>query len=89
MIETVKVSSRGQIVIPENMRKFLKIREGTKLIAIGKGRRIILEQESDFLVGLSKAELEKEKDGWLALAEKSLSKVWDNPKDEEIWEKYL
>ena len=89
MIETIKVSSRGQIVIPENMRKALKIKEGTKLVAIGKGKRIILEQEADFLAGLSEAETAKEKEGWLALAEKNLSKVWDNPEDDEEWKKYL
>lgn len=31
----------------------------------------------------------KEKQGWLALAEKSMEKIWDNPKDEEAWSKYL
>ncbi len=31
----------------------------------------------------------KEKIGWLVLAEKSMSKIWDNKKDEETWSKYL
>ena len=31
----------------------------------------------------------KEKIGWMLLAEKSLNKIWDNKKDEEIWSKYL
>jgi len=31
----------------------------------------------------------KEKEGWLALSEISLKKIWDNPKDEKIWKKYL
>lgn len=31
----------------------------------------------------------KEKYGWLILAEKSLTKMWDNKKDDEIWNKYL
>ena len=30
-----------------------------------------------------------EKQGWLAIAEKSLEKLWDNKKDEEAWSKYL
>ena len=34
-------------------------------------------------------ESQKEKQGWLALAEKSLDKIWDNKKDAEIWDKYL
>ena len=31
----------------------------------------------------------KEKIGWMILAEKSMSKIWDNKKDEETWSKYL
>lgn len=31
----------------------------------------------------------KEKIGWMILAEKSMRKIWDNKKDDEIWSKYL
>lgn len=31
----------------------------------------------------------KEKIGWLALAEKSMKKIWDNKSDDEVWSKYL
>ena len=31
----------------------------------------------------------KESYGWLALAEKSLAKIWDNEKDDQVWSKYL
>lgn len=31
----------------------------------------------------------KENKGWLALAEKSLTELWDNPEDEKIFGKYL
>lgn len=31
----------------------------------------------------------KEKIGWMILAEKSLNKLWDNKKDDEVWGKYL
>ena len=31
----------------------------------------------------------KEKIGWMILAEKSMNKMWDNKKDDEIWSKYL
>ena len=30
----------------------------------------------------------KEKIGWMILAEKSMSKIWDN-KEDEIWNSYL
>jgi len=43
-------------------------------------RNLIMEKIGDSL---------KEKQGWLALAEKSLDKLWNNKKDEEVWSKYL
>ena len=48
--------------------------------------------KSEFIRNLIMRKIErskKEKQGWLALAEKSLEKIWDNPKDEEVWGKYL
>ena len=32
---------------------------------------------------------EREKQGWQALAEKSLEKIWKNKHDDEVWSKYL
>jgi len=29
----------------------------------------------------------KEKIGWMVLAEKSMEKIWNNKKDDEIWNK--
>ncbi len=49
MIETIKVSSRGQVVIPEAIRKDLSIKEGVRLVLIRKGNKLILEKEEDFL----------------------------------------
>lgn len=31
----------------------------------------------------------KEKIGWMLLAEKSMTKIWNNKKDDEVWNKYL
>ena len=31
----------------------------------------------------------KEKYGWLILAEKSFAKMWDNKKDDKVWNKSL
>ena len=33
--------------------------------------------------------LDIEEKGWTALAEGSLREVWDNKKDDEVWQKYL
>ncbi len=48
--------------------------------------------KSEFIRHLIMEKLErnrKEKVGWLILAERSMSKVWNNKKDEEVWKKYL
>ncbi|MEK6964403.1 MAG: AbrB/MazE/SpoVT family DNA-binding domain-containing protein [Nanoarchaeota archaeon] len=86
-MDTIKVSSRGQIVIPEEVRKGLGIKEGTKLVLIQRGKRVILEKVQDFMQGVEQAE--KERIGWMMLAEKGMAKIWDNPQDEEVWKQYL
>ena len=48
--------------------------------------------KSEFIRNLIMDKLDKtkkEKIGWMILAEKSLNKMWNNKKDEEVWAKYL
>lgn len=45
-INITKISSKGQIVIPQEMRKNLK--EGEKLVLIKNGEQIILKKMDDF-----------------------------------------
>ena len=48
--------------------------------------------KSEFIRNLIIEKLEtnrKEKAGFLILAEKSMKKIWDNKKDDEVWSKYL
>ncbi len=33
--------------------------------------------------------MKKENVGWMMLVEKSMKGIWDNKKDEEIWNKYM
>jgi hypothetical protein len=37
---------------------------------------------------ISKKEDEEERTGWSSLNKESLKRVWDNPKDDEVWNKY-
>ena len=89
MLEIIKVSSRGQIVIPEKVRNNMGIKEGIKLILIEKDNQLILEREDEFVKKMNLLEENKEEMGWLSLAEKNMAKIWDNPKDDEIWSKYI
>ncbi len=42
-ISTTKMSSKGQVVIPENIRKQLKLREGAQFVVLGENDVVILK----------------------------------------------
>ena len=87
-MELITTSSRGQIVIPENVRKRHNIKAGTRLILFEQGDKIIIEREEK-INSILKKNFDAEEKGWGALSEINLKEVWDNKKDEEIWKKYL
>jgi len=68
MIDTTKMSSRGQVVIPLDLRK--GINEGDKLIVIRKNDEIILKKSISDLALLSEESFaetwlnEKEDEAW-------------------------
>jgi len=43
-LETIKMSSRGQIVIPQDIREELHVREGTMFVVFGGNDTIILKK---------------------------------------------
>ena len=43
-IEITSMSSRGQVVIPQGLRKRLNIHEGEKFVIIGEGDTIVLKK---------------------------------------------
>tara|TARA_Y100000310_G_scaffold295012_1_gene325955 strand:+ start:15 stop:284 length:270 start_codon:yes stop_codon:yes gene_type:complete len=45
-VNITKISSKGQVVIPQDMREDLK--EGEKLVIIKAGKQIILQRVDDF-----------------------------------------
>ncbi|MBI3037045.1 AbrB/MazE/SpoVT family DNA-binding domain-containing protein [Candidatus Woesearchaeota archaeon] len=87
-MEVVSVSSKGQVVIPEKVRKKLGIGAGSRLVLLEKEGSILLKREDAITKRLEETET-KETIGWLILGEKSLEKVWDNAKDEKTWKRYL
>ena len=55
-------------------------------------RRRNYPSKSEFIRHLIMEKLDrnkKEKIGWMFVAEKSMKKIWNNKKDEEVWSKYL
>ncbi|MBU0756918.1 MAG: AbrB/MazE/SpoVT family DNA-binding domain-containing protein [Nanoarchaeota archaeon] len=88
MIEIVNVSSKGQIVIPERVRKKHKIEKGDRLIIIDTGDNIYLKKEKEIENKMIEyAKMDSDVYSGMLIAEKSLAKDW-NSKEDEIWDKY-
>lgn len=45
-IATTKMSSKGQVVIPENIRKKLKLKAGSQFVVVGENDVVILKSIS-------------------------------------------
>lgn len=80
-IRTIKVSDKGQVSIPKDIRKNMKIKKGDNLVMMVKDSRIVLEK-SEKIALLLDDEFKDVK----AFAEHSLRSVWDNRYD-EVWDK--
>ncbi len=78
-IRVVAVSSKGQIVIPEEFREELNLRKGSHLVMIKEGSTLFLRREAD---------VKDEFADLLKISEKSLEDIWGSEK-EDIWNKYL
>lgn len=42
-LATTRMSSKGQVVIPENIRKRLKLKAGSQFVVVGNGDVVILK----------------------------------------------
>ena len=78
-IRVVAVSSKGQIVIPEEFREELNLKKGTHQVMIKEGSTLFLKREED---------VKDEFSDLLKISEKSLEDIWGSEK-EDIWNKYL
>jgi AbrB family looped-hinge helix DNA binding protein len=82
-IKTIKMSSKGQIAIPEDMRREANIGEGDTLIIAEEGGRILLEKQERIAEDLA-----DEFEDMIKLTERSLKGLWGG-KEEDIWNEYL
>ena len=81
-IATTKLSSRGQIVIPAEMRTDMK--EGDSFVIVRKGEDILLRKEKKVVDLLSNVDFAW--DGVTAFAdEKILAESWNSKEDEEAF----
>ena len=78
-IRTVTVNDRGQIVIPEEIRKDFGIQKDSTLVLIERSKELLLRKESDMLESV-----EDEDMFWKDLTKESLKRAWG--KEDEVWD---
>ncbi len=83
-IKTIKLSAKGQLCIPQEMREEVGFKEGEKLILVAKGNEILIRKSNDIL---KKLKIDKESFETMLMSEEVLKEEWDNEYDER-WNKY-
>jgi len=78
-VRSVTMGERGQIVIPEAMRKDLKLGKGDTLVLVERGNAILVRKEADVVKVLSEDEF------WDTVATDSLQRAWDA--EDHVWDK--
>ncbi len=78
-IRTVNVNERGQIVIPEDIRRDLGIVDSTTLVMIEKEGEILIRKESDVISALDDDLF------WKSVARESLERAWSE--EDGTWNK--
>ena len=79
-VKTVKVSEKGQIAIPVDIRNSLGLRRGDTLVMIQTNHKLLLEKPAKIA--------KKTKTSFkflLKYSEKVASKLWEN-KEDEVWD---
>lgn len=79
-IRTVTVNERGQIVIPEDMRRDIGIESSDTLVLIEKNGEIVIKKESEIMSAV------EEDAFWRSISRESLKRMWG--KEDEIWDKF-
>ena len=79
-MRTISLNERGQIVIPEDIRKDFGMGRDTTLVLIERDNEIVLRMESDIL-----KILDDEHGFWRKLQREAIKNAWS--KEDEIWDK--
>ncbi|HLD57793.1 MAG TPA: AbrB/MazE/SpoVT family DNA-binding domain-containing protein [archaeon] len=83
ILKLVKVSDKGQIAIPADVREQSGIEAGDQLFLIEEGGKIMLEKPS-----VIQKNVKDDFKNLFRISEQSLKKLWLNKAD-DIWDEYL
>ena len=74
-IEITKITSKGQIVIPQDIREKVDIEEGEKFFVFTSGDSIVLKRTKDFKAAKSMEEFERVfKSAWKTAKSRAITK---------------
>lgn len=79
-LRTINLNKRGQIVIPEDIRKDFGIEKSATLVIMEREDELVLKKEVDVLKAM-----EGEDKFWKRLSQEVLEKAWG--KEDEVWDK--
>ncbi len=82
-MKTVQLRARGQLVIPQEFRKDLDLKEGETLVLFEQGDSLLIKKQTAVL-----ATFDEEMKAWSRASVKALNKIWEDEPD-GLWEKYL
>lgn len=78
-MKTAKITEKGQVAIPKELRKIKGFQEGQKVAILAYKDHVEIRPLNKF------QKMDKEELGWLKLAEKSLAKDWLTKEEDEAW----
>ncbi len=82
-IRTVKMSAKGQVVIPQEFREALSLKQGDALVILKRRKELVIRAADEVA-----ARMERMSDReWQELGLRGLADVWDNPEDDAWSEK--
>ncbi len=77
-IQTIKLSEKGQISIPKEIREELNLNKGDKMIIVSKGNQLILQKADTMLKRMG---ITEESFDTMIASQEVLKKDWDNKYD--------
>lgn len=80
-IRTVSVNDRGQIVIPEDIRRDFGIDSATTLVIVERGKELVIKKEAEVLAALG------DETFWRTASRASLNRAWS--KEDAVWDEFF
>ncbi len=77
-IRTVKMSAKGQVVIPHEFREALSLKQGDALVILKRRKELIIRAADEVA---AKIQWMSDKE-WQELGLREMADVWDNPEDD-------